>query len=308
MMSNEMKDKMILITGGTGGIGRVAAEKLAGMGGHVVIVGRDPRKTQTVVNEIRAATGNSQVDYLIGDLSIQADVRRVACEYSERYDRLHVLINNAGGIFIRHEVTSEGLEMTLALNHLAYFTLTYELLDLIKASAPARIINVSSAAHYGATLDFNRIGSERAAFGFPEYGRSKLMNVIFTYELARKLEGTGVTVNCLHPGFVATNFGMNNGALYRPIMSLTHVFAISPEKGAETIVYLAASPEVEGITGKYYANKTAIPSSAASYDQKSWQRLWVASLELAHLNGHKPCEELDEQPVTERAAASPVNA
>ena len=307
-MTNEMKDKIILITGATGGIGRVAAEQLAGMGGHVVIVGRNPRKTQTVVEEIRAATGNPQVDYLIGDLSLQADVKRVACEYTERYDRLHVLINNAGALFMRREVTSEGLEMTLALNHLAYFTLTYELLDLIKASAPARIINVASAAHYGSRIDFKRLDSGQPYVGYDAYGRSKLMNVVFTYELAHMLESSRVMVNCLHPGFVATNFGKNNGALYRPIMNLTHLFAISPQKGAETIVYLASSPAVEGITGRYFTNKTAVASSAASYDQNSWQRLWDASLELAQLNGHGPCEEVEGQPQAAQEAAAPIDA
>lgn len=302
-MSMEMQNKMILITGGTDGIGKVAAQKLAEMGGHLVIVGRNPRKTQAVVEEIRAVTGNPNLDYLVGDLSIQADVRRVACEYTERYDRLQVLINNAGAVFMRRQISADGLEMTMALNHMAYFTLTYELLDLIKTSAPARIINVSSAAHYGAQLDFNRLTSPKGLFGYGDYGRSKLMNVLFTYELARRLEGSGVTVNCLHPGFVATNFGKNNGGIYRPIMEFTHLFAISPEKGAETIVYLASSPEVEGISGKYFTEKTAVRSSAVSYNQNSWQSLWEASLKLAKLNGHAPCEEPTEQPELDREAA-----
>ncbi len=305
-MSMEMKDKMILITGGTDGIGKVAAQKLAEMGGHIVIVGRNPRKTQVVVDGIRAATGNPNVDFLIGDLSVQADVRRVACEYTERYDRLQVLINNAGALFLRRQLSADGFEMSFALNHLGYFTLTYELLDLIKASAPARIINVASAAHYGAQLDFNQLTTPKGLFGYGAYGESKLMNVLFTYELARQLEGSGVTVNCLHPGLVATNFGKNNGGIYRPIMNFYHLFAISPEAGAETIIYLASSPEVEGVSGKYFTQKKAVRSSTVSYDQNSWQILWQASLKLAKLNGHAPCEEPTEQPELDREVAGTI--
>ncbi len=290
-MLAEMKNKRILITGGTGGIGKVTARELAGMGAQVVIVGRSQKKGEHTADELRRSSGNPNIDILVGDLSIQDEVKRVACEYRERYDQLHVLINNAGALFLNRQLSADVLEMSLALNHLAYFALTYELLELLKASAPARVINVSSAAHYGAQIDFNQLGSEKRYMGWITYGRSKLMNVMFTYELARRLEGSGVTVNCLHPGFVATNFGMNNSAIYRPFLSFSHLFAIPPEQGAETSVYLASSPAVEGVSGKYFAQKTAVPSSIASYDKKAWQRLWDVSLELSRLNGYSACPD-----------------
>ncbi len=287
-MTWTLKDKKVLITGGTDGIGKVSAEKIAGMGAHVIIIGRNPQKSQQVAAEIRQASGNEKVDYLVGDLSLQADVRRVAAEYRHRYDQLHVLLNNAGAFFTKRQVTREGLEMTFALNHMAYFLLTHLLLDMLKKSAPARIINVSSGAHFGGKINFDDLNLRKGYNGWGAYANSKLMNVLFTYELARRLEGSGVTANVLHPGFVATQFGKNNGGLMRPVMALVHLGAISPEKGAETNVYLAASEEVEGISGKYFQDKRALASSSASYDEEAARRLWEISLEVCGLKETMP--------------------
>ncbi|MEN4013154.1 MAG: SDR family oxidoreductase [Chloroflexota bacterium] len=278
-----LKDKKVLITGGSDGIGKVSAEEIAKMGAHVIIVGRNPQKSQQVAAEIRQSSGNEKVDYLVGDLSLQAEVRRVAAEYRQRYDQLHVLLNNAGAFFTKRQVTREGLEMTYALNHIAYFLLTHLLLDLLEKSAPARIVNVSSGAHFGGKINFADLNMQKGYNGWRAYANSKLMNVLFTYELARKLEGSRVTANVLHPGFVATQFGKNNGGLVRPAMAVIHLGAISPRKGAETNVYLAASREVEGVSGKYFYEKKALPSSAASYDEAAARRLWEISLEACGL-------------------------
>ncbi len=276
--------KKALITGGSDGIGKVTALELAKQGAHVIMVGRNPQKTEQVVREIREQTGNPKVDFLIADLSEQEDVRRVAAEYRHRYDQLHVLINNAGAFFAKREVTSDGLEKTFALNHLAYFLLTHLLLDLLIKSAPARIINVSSAAHFGGRINFDDLNAEKGYNGWGAYSNSKLMNVLFTYELARRLEGSGVTANCLHPGFVATQFGKNNGGLIGFGVGLVQrLGAISPEQGAETTIYLAVSPEVEGISGKYFDQKKAVESSRISQDEETARRLWEISLELSGL-------------------------
>lgn len=276
--------KKVLITGGTDGIGKVTALELAKLGAHVIIIGRNPQKTEQTVREIRELTHNPRVDFLIADLSEQEQVRRVAAEYRHRYDQLHVLINNAGAFFAKRELTADGLEKTFALNHLAYFLLTHLLLDLLTKSAPARIINVSSAAHFGGKINFDDLNAEKSYSGWGAYSNSKLMNVLFTYQLARRLQGSGVTVNCLHPGFVATQFGKNNGGLIGLGLSLVQrVGAISPEQGAETTLYLATSPEVEGITGRYFDQKKAVESSKMSQDEETARRLWEISLELTGL-------------------------
>ncbi len=281
--SVNMAGKVVLITGGTGGIGRVTAEKLAGMGAEVVIIARNREKAQRVVNEIKQGTGNQNVDFLIADLSSQAQVRQVADEFRHRYNRLDVLINNAGGFFMKRELSVDGIPYTWALNHYAYFLLTNLLLDMLEASAPSRIINVSSAAHLGASIDMQALRNDHTRGGYVAYGDTKLANVLFTYELARRLQGTGVTVNALHPGFVATNFAKNNGALYNLAMVLLRPFAISPEKGAETSVYLASSPEVEGVTEKYFVKQEPVQSSKASYDQGAARQLWEISEEKTGL-------------------------
>lgn len=281
--------KKVLITGGTDGIGKVTALELAKLGAHVIIIGRNPQKTEQTVREIREQSNNERVDFLIADLSEQEQVRRVAAEYRHRYDQLHVLINNAGAFFAKRELTGDGLEKTFALNHLAYFLLTHLLLDLLTKSAPARIINVSSAAHFGGRINFDDLNAEKSYSGWGAYSNSKLMNVLFTYELARRLQGSGVTVNCLHPGFVATQFGKNNGGLIGLGLSLVQrVGAISPQQGAETTLYLATSPEVEGITGRYFDQKKAVESSKISQDDETARRLWEISLELTGLKEKTP--------------------
>jgi len=216
---------------------------------------------------------------LRADLSSQQEVRQLARQFHERYSRLDVLVNNAGGLWMKRQTTVDGLEMTWAVNHLAYFLLTQLLLDVLKASAPARIINVSSRAHQRANLLFDDLLGERRYGGWNAYCRSKLANLLFTYELARRLQGTGVTVNALHPGFVATGFAGNNGWLGRLFQSLARWTAISPEEGAQTILYLATAPEVANVSGKYFVQKRAVSSSAASSDEAAARRLWQVSLE-----------------------------
>jgi NAD(P)-dependent dehydrogenase (short-subunit alcohol dehydrogenase family) len=260
------------------------------MGATVVLVGRSPERTEASVREIRELSGNSAVEGLLADLSSMAEVRRLAEEFRARYSRLDVLVNNAGALFARRERTVDGYERTFALNHLAYFLLTDRLLDLLKASAPSRIVNVSSGAHQGMSLNFDDLQNERryTMAGLGAYGQSKLANILFTYELARRLAGTGVTANALHPGFVATGFGENNGGWMRPVMKISHWFALRPKKGAETIVYLASSPEVEGVSGQYWEKRRAVRSSRASYDEAAQRRLWEVSAVLTDLAATRP--------------------
>ncbi len=278
-----MSGKVCLITGGTNGIGRVTAQALAQAGAQVVIIGRSPEKTAGVVKEIQSQTGNPKVEYLVGDLSVQSEVRRLASEFRQEHTKLHVLINNAGAFFMRHKMSQDGIEMTFALNHLAYFLLTNLLLNLMIISVPARIINVSSAAHMGSKLKLKKLKDPQPYRGWTAYGQSKLANIYFTYELARRLQVTQITVNALHPGFVATNFGRSNGGIFNPLFRLVQLGAISPEKGAETSIYLATSPEVAGVTGKYFVKCKEAPSSPVSYDAEKARRLWDLSVELTGL-------------------------
>lgn len=285
----DIKEKTVLITGATDGIGRVTAEQLAIAGAKVVIVGRNPEKTARVAKEISAG-GHYPVEYLIGDLSDQSEMRRLAEEFRSSHDRLHVLINNAGAVFMSRQVSRDGVEMTFALNHLAYFLLTNLLLDRLISSAPSRVINVSSGAHFGGRIRFEDIRNPRSYSGWVAYSQSKLANILFTYELSRRLTGTGVTANTLHPGFVATNFGIANGGLYKHLFRFFQVGAIKPEDGAKTIIYLATSPEVEGVTGKYFDRCKAVKSSAVSYDENTALKLWETSREMTGLveQGHNP--------------------
>jgi NAD(P)-dependent dehydrogenase (short-subunit alcohol dehydrogenase family) len=282
---NELDGKTILITGATNGIGKAAALQLAKQSATMVIVGRNPAKTAQTIDEIKAQSGNPAVNGLLADLSSMADVRRLAAEFCQKYTRLDVLINNAGGVFASREMTVDGYERTFAFNHLAYFLLTNLLLDRLKAGAPARIVNVSSGAHVGATIDFDDLQNQKnyGYGGNHAYGQSKLANVMFTYALARRLAGSGVMVNTLRPGVVATGFGENNAGPLRLAARIFHLFAITPKQGADTVVYLASSPEVEGITGKYWDKRKAIPSSPVSYDEAAQQRLWDVSAQLTGL-------------------------
>lgn len=273
-----MQGKICLITGATNGIGKATALALARMGATVVIVGRNPAKCAAVVSEIQHISGNDAVEALVDDLSIMAEVRQVAEQLKAKYQKLHVLVNNAGGAFGKRQVTSEGFERTFALNHLNYFLLTSLLLDTLKASAPARIVNVSSDAHKRAHLDFDDLQSEKGSFVFNAYGRSKLAVVVFSYELARRLSGTGVTCNVLHPGLVRTGFASNLGAVPSAAIDFFMRFVgLTPEQGAQTSVYLATSPAVENVTGKYWEKSKEVPSGRAAYDEATWTRLWEDS-------------------------------
>lgn len=284
-MGNNMQNKIVLVTGATNGIGYEAAKTAAGMGAMIVGVGRNPQKCADSAAQITRLTGNAAVEFLVADLSMQAQVRQVADEFKRKYDRLDVLLNNAGGYFAKREVSQDGIEMTWALNHLNYFLLTDLLLDVIKASAPARIVNVSSGAHTGAKrINFEDVEFKTGYSGWSAYSHSKLANVMFTYELARRLEGTKVTANALHPGFVATGFGHNNGGVMRTGMSLIQkLVAKQPEQGAATSVYLASSSEVEGVTGRYFDDSKEKRSSGASYDVSAQQRLWELSEQMVRV-------------------------
>ena len=281
----EMDGKVVLVTGGTNGIGKVTAFELAKKGATVVIAGRNPDKTQATVKEIKEQSGNPSVDGLVADLSSMAEVRKLADQFRQKYSRLDVLVNNAGIYLAEREETVDGYERTFAVNHLAYFLLTNLLLDRLKASAPSRIVNVSSDAHSGAPLNFDDLQNRQnyGMAGMKAYGMSKLENIMFTFELARRLEGTGVTANVLHPGLVATGFGENNGGLVKLIMAVLHRFAITPEQGGDTMIYLASSPEVEGVTGKYWVKRQPIQPASVADDEAAQKRLWEVSAQLTGL-------------------------
>jgi NAD(P)-dependent dehydrogenase (short-subunit alcohol dehydrogenase family) len=278
-----MQDKVVLITGATDGIGRITAERLAAAGAKVVMVGRNREKTEQVARAIGEQFGPQRVDFLLADLSVQAQVHQLASAFRARYQQLDVLINNAGAVFMRRQESADGIELTFALNHLAYFLLTNLLLDRLTVSAPARIVNVSSDAHHGARLNLNDLENRRGYTGFKAYSQSKLANVLFTYELARRLQGCGVTANALHPGFVATNFGLSNGGLIRYILRLFQLAAMKPAEGAQTTLYLATSPAVAGVSGQYFSKEKPVRSAAASYDQDAARRLWEVSAQMTGL-------------------------
>jgi NAD(P)-dependent dehydrogenase (short-subunit alcohol dehydrogenase family) len=278
--ANPMHGKICVITGATSGIGLVTAERLARQGATLIVVGRNAERGAAIVSRIRQETDNSAVELMVADLSALAQVRQLASEIQRRFTHLDVLVNNAGALFDRRQLSQDGIEMTFALNHLAYFLLTNLLLDSLKASTSARIVNVSSEAHRRARLDFADLQGQQHYSGWRAYARSKLANVMFTYELARRLEGTRIVANAMHPGFVATNFGRNNRSITAMLFRILQVAAISPEEGAQTIVYLATSPEVEGVTGEYFIKQRPVRSSQVSYDRAAAERLWQVSAEL----------------------------
>ena len=275
-----LTDKVCLVTGATGGIGLITAQALAAQGASVVLVSRSTARCAEAVARIKAQTGSDRLSFIAGDLSSMAQVRAVAERFLAQHERLDVLVNNAGAVFATRQVSADGYEMTLALNHLNYFYLTQLLQDRLLASAPARIINVSSDAHKFAAMDFDDLMAERQYRAFSVYGMSKLANVMFTYELARRLEGSGVTANALHPGFVASNFGRSNGGVWGMLMPLVQLLAISPQRGAETSIYLASSPALEDVTGQYFDKQRPAKSSPASYDVAAQRRLWEISEQL----------------------------
>lgn len=281
-----MKGKVSLVTGATSGIGKAAAEELARLGATVVVVGRNDEKCAATVDQIRRTTGSPSIEYLLADLSSQSEVRRLAQEFKEKYASLDVLVNNAGAIMLSRQFSVDNIEMTFALNHLAYFLLTNLLMDPLTASPAARVVNVSSGAHQGARMDFGDLQGRRRYTGWRAYGRSKLANLLFTYELARRLKGTSVTANALHPGLVGTNLLANNGRFGALLKAFLGFRGTSPKEGAQTVVYLASSPEVNGVTGQYYVKQKPLQSSEASYDTGAARRLWEVSAELTGLSPH----------------------
>lgn len=278
-----MTGKVCLITGATSGIGEVTARQLARMGCSVVITARDQRKAEISVDKLRSESGSLKIDGLVADLSSQDEIRNLAAEFKRQHDRLDVLINNAGAIYLRRHLSQDGIEMTFAVNHLAPFLLTNLLLEMMIDSAPSRIINVASNSHEGQEIDFDNLESQRSYNFMRAYGRSKLANVMFTFELSRRLAGKGVTVNAVHPGLVGTNMGSNNGWLVRLFLPLFRLFSLRPEVGAETSIYLASSPDVEDISGKYFYQKQAVTSSQYSLDEAKARQLWEVSAEMIGL-------------------------
>lgn len=278
-----MQGKTVVVTGGTSGIGQVAAERLAGKGARIVLVARDKARGEVTLKRLRDVAPDAAHSVHYGNLSEISEMKRLGAEIAAAEPRIDVLVNNAGALFNTRKLTGDGLEYTFATNHVAYFVMTECLRPRLQAAGKARIVSTASDAHKGAKLDFDDLQSAHGFSGFAVYGRSKLCNVLWTRELARRLEGTDVTANCLHPGFVATRFGDQSGGLLAPAVRIAKNFAISPEKGAETIVYLASSPEVEGANGGYfYKCRPATPAKEVQ-DDASARRLWDVTAKLTGL-------------------------
>ena len=282
-IATDMTGKVCLITGATSGIGWETAKALATQGATVALVGRDTERTQKAIDKIRESAPNAQLESYSADLSSQEQVRRLAQKFQSRHNRLDVLINDAGAVFTSRKESVDGIEMTLALNHLAPFLLTNLLLDTLKASAPSRVVTVSSGAHQSAKINFDYLQLMLGYGAWRAYGQSKLMNILFTTELARRLAGTGVTANTLHPGFVASNFGKSEGPFWTAVFTLMRPFMISAEKGAQTVIYLASSPDVAGATGGYYVNCKPARSSSLARDEATVRQLWEVSEQLTGL-------------------------
>jgi retinol dehydrogenase 14 len=279
-----MTDRTVLVTGGTGGIGRATAAGLATLGARVAITGRDRRRADEAAAEIRAP-GGPAVDVFVADMSSQAEVRRLASDVLQALPRLDVLVNNVGGFWQTRHVTADGLERTFALNHLAPFLLTHLLLDRLKQNAPARVITVSSGAQSMGRIDFADLQRERSWSGQRAYSQSKLANVLFTYELARRLDGSGVTANVLHPGVVRTGFGAEDPSrLQRWLVPFARPFMKTPERGAATSIHLASAPDLEHVSGRYFADSRPKRSSPRSYDDAAAARLWDVSCELTGID------------------------
>jgi retinol dehydrogenase-14 len=278
-----MGGKTALVTGGTSGIGKASAVAFAAMGANVVIVGRNLERGEAALRDIKGQSHSDSVELMLADLSVQGEVRRLADQFLERHERLDVLANNAGLVQSRRTETADGIETTLAVNHLAPFLLTNLLLDRIKESAPSRVITVSSEAERMGNIDFDDIQSRQKYKGFAAYGKTKLANIMFTYELAERLKGTFVTANCLHPGAVGTNFGKNNAGPMALFFRLAKPFMRSPERGADTLIWLASSADVDGVSGKYFSDRKEIEAKEIVNDPAARRRLWELSEELTGL-------------------------
>jgi retinol dehydrogenase 12 len=279
----DLSNQVCIVTGATGGIGKVTAREIARQGMQVVVVSRNAERCEATAAQIREETGNQAVNYLTADLSSQKEILDLVERFCSKHERLDVLVNNAGGFYMNRIESEDGIELTWALNHLSYFMLTILLIKMLKESAPARVVNVSSNAHLGGSINFNDLEGKQRYRGWTAYSQSKLANVLFTFELARRLEGSGVTANVLHPGFVATNLAKNNNRLVRFIINLSHLIALSPEEGARTGTYLATSPEVEGVTGNYFVKQKPIQAAKAAYNRDSAKRLWEVSQQMTGL-------------------------
>jgi NAD(P)-dependent dehydrogenase (short-subunit alcohol dehydrogenase family) len=276
-----MKGKTVVMTGATSGIGEQAALALAGLGARIVLVARDGNRAEATLGKLESAAPRLGHAVHLADLSSMAETRRVGLAIARSEPRVEVLINNAGAMFADRRVTAEGLEMTFALNHMAYFLMTAALAERLAAAAPARVVSTASAAHQGMSLDLSDLQSAKGYNGWRAYGRSKLANILFTREAARRLGGSGVTANCFHPGVVATRFGSASGGWTSRLLPLARTFFISPTAAADTLVHLASSPEVANVTGAYFVKRKAVEPSAAACDDKAAKDLWEASEALA---------------------------
>lgn len=283
-----MKDKVCIVTGSNSGIGKETASALSSLGATVIMAVRDRERGEEARQEIIIATGNRNIDLMICDLSSMSSVRKFTTEFEDKYGRLNVLINNAGAVFNKRQTTADGFERTLAVNYLGPFLLTHELLPLLKSSAPSRIVNLSSGLYKSGKIDYEDLQSEKNYKAMDAYSNAKLIILMWTYELARRLEDTGVTANAALPGFVATNLGRNSGSLlYSLEYMLLRPFQTSAKKGAETSVYLASSPKVEGVTGKCFSRMEETTTSQTSYDQQAQQRIWDKAIGLLGLEENK---------------------
>lgn len=286
--AGQLRGKVCLITGSTSGIGKVTALELARLGASVIVTARNRSRGEAAVAEIAAQSGNPNIALLLADLSSQAEVRALAEQVLAQYPQLHVLVNNAGAVYMERSESIDGIERTWATNHLAYFLLTNLLLDRIKASGtsadPARIVNVASAVASVGKLNFNDLQGQIKYRGSSAYSQSKLANILFTFELAERLRGSPVTANCLHPGVIASGFGRNNSGLAAVAVRLVQAFSITPERGALTSIYLASSPEVAGVSGVYFSNRRPAKAPAAANDPAMRQRLWRISAEQTGLS------------------------
>ena len=279
-----MQGKTVVITGATSGIGEVAAIRLARQGARLLLVARDPRRAERVLARLKSVAPAAAHGVYQADLSRLSEMKRAGAEIAKAEPRIDVLINNAGAFFTARRLTEDGLERTFALNHMAYFVLTCALIDRLKAAVPSRIVSTASDAHRGARLDFANLQGEKGYDGYKAYGRSKLCNILFTRELARRLAGTGVTANCLHPGFVATRFGDQAGGVMSLVIRAAKLFAISPQKGADTIVHLASSPEAAGSSGGYFYKCLPATPTAEARDDAAAARLWVESVRITGID------------------------
>ena len=283
-----IQGRVVVITGATSGIGQVAAESLAKAGARIVLVARDKARAESTLSTLRAVAPALDHKVHFADLSLIAEMKRVAADIARAEQKIDVLVNNAGALFGHRQLTADGLEKTFALNHMSYYVLSYGLRERLLASAPARIVNTSSNAHKRSPLDFNDLQSANGYGGFMVYSRSKLCNILFTRELARRLAGTSVTANSLHPGFVDTRFGDHSGGLFSQLVRVGKLGALSPQKGAETLIYLASSPEVAEVTGEYFYKCRPATPTAQARDDSAARRLWAESARLADIPENWP--------------------